>query len=227
MNTPGTAIGDINFDSPSGNSYLLPISYGKYFELDFPIKMSKIEEFTATYKEEMRSKWAAETGVANLSPAELASIEKINSTNVAGFLFQKSMKTDFGSANEHDWLFFKIIPSIPDPTYAALFLDGDGKQWNKTTWKEKYINMPPFTPESQAINEMRDKLKFVSSKGHMFEDDEENQHFILDDVYKSLFSQHFWRLKKENDHVYMASYKIGGLEKHIFRDKVNNHLFQV
>ena len=225
--TPGAAIGDINYASASGNGHLLPISYGKYFTLDFEVEMKEIQEFTATYKQEMRKKWAAETGVENLSAAALASIEKINTTNIIGFLFRESIKTDFSTASDYDWLFFKIIPSIADKEKVALWLDGDGEQWDEKKWEEEYCNMPPFIPQSEEISAMRDKFEFFSSKAHMFEDGDGQQHFILDDVYKGFFEDDLWLLKRNNDHVYMHSYKINDLEKRIFRKKTNTHLFPV
>lgn len=223
----GNTIGDIDFKSSTGSGVLLPISYGKYYVLDESLKISKIQQFATTYKQQLRLKWAKETGVSNLSEPVLASIDKINWTNIPGFIFRDSMKTDFGSAIEHDWLFFKAVRSISDPLTVALVLDGDAEQWDKKKWDEKYCNMPPLAPESTEISEMRESLKFVSSQGHMFVDDDEKQHFILDSVYKDLFAPELWRLKKKNDAVYRAPFEAKELEKHEFRDKDNNHLFPV
>ena len=223
----GMSIGDTNLHNNDSAGLLYPNSYGKYFTLDTPVKMSEIEDFTAIYKAEMRKKWAEETG-GDLSQSVHESIDKINSTNIAGFLFRNSMISTFGSAREDDWLYLKIVASVKDASKVALNLQGDATQWDKDEWDEKYCNMPPFMPESEAIAEMRENLKYVSTKGHMFLDNEEKRHFILDDAYKSLFETEMWRKKKNNDFVYMALILGGtGLEKQEFKPKTNDYLYPV
>ena len=181
---------------------------------------------TAPGQPQMRSKWTTETG-GNLSNAVQESIDKINASNIAGFLFRNSMKDTFYSALDEDWLFLKIIRSIENPANVALLLEGDATQWEKDKWDDKYCNMPPFIPESEEIEQMRENLKYVTPKGHMFVDDEEKRHFILDDAYKNLFKPDLWRKKKDNDAVYMALIARDGLEKQKFKNKTNDYLFEV
>ena len=223
----GSSIGDMNIKNSADAGLLYPIVYGRLFILDEAVKLTEIQEFTAVYKQEMRKKWISETGGDNLSAAAEECINKINDKNIVGLVFQESMQEIFRTPTKYDWLFFEITPSIDDNTNAALWLKGDAKQWENEEWDEKYCNMPPFIPQSDAIDQMREKLRFYSTKGHMFEDDEGNRHFILDNAYKQFFTTDLWRKKKENNSVYRKLFFQDALEKQPFRKKTNNYLHSV
>lgn len=220
-------IGDTQLQSPMSDGLLYPSSYGSYREFDEDIKLSQVQEWTVNYKQEMRNEWSTKTNTPNLSQEVHAIIEKINSKNLAGFLFHDSMKEILQAVDDDDWLYLQFVPKIDNPSLAALTLQGDAKQWNKDEWDDKYCNKPPFHPQSEEITQMKNKVKNSIGKGYLFIDSDNKSWFINEESYKIRFTAQQLRAKQKNDSVYMCRMLDKEVEKVAKRIKKNSYYFAI